>query len=377
VGIIAIGCYEECDRDQGLRDEVIAIPSDVYLLHRCRALAKELTTKKPLSRRILRGDPGADDKQYRQDVPPLTSAEIFYNDWVAGEWTTGFYTDVQGPCEYIANSDPEKIRFRIEMEYWLARIVHAHCKRPDGTPAEYHALACPTANLDGGHLAMFENEVRLLFGEADWINYHGYLREWATRIDQEVDGNYLWRPFAHWLDTIRRINRLRDAGQQIRFPGLFLGEAGTFYHPEKSKITQEDEARLVIAIAKAVAIRASLNGVRFLGATNFGFGTVGEMEPWEQRGCGSIYREAIEKMGDASSLGEGFKRAIAAGLLPAFEEGELYHFFGTDEETSMAVGRDGFATWRKETNSTTIQRDDGAIWTDRGNRGDGRFVRID
>jgi hypothetical protein len=80
--------------------------------------------------------------------------------------------------------------------------------------------------------------------------------------------------------------------------------------------------------------------------------------------------------GQTMNLGAGFKRAVAAGLLPGFGEGETWHFFGSEDETSMAVGRDGFATWRKDTNEVVVVRDDGAIFADNGNRGDGQFKRL-
>jgi hypothetical protein len=75
-------------------------------------------------------------------------------------------------------------------------------------------------------------------------------------------------------------------------------------------------------------------------------------------------------------LGPGFKRAIAAGLLPGFGENEIWHLAGTQDETSLAVGRDGFATWRRDTNEVVVVRDDGAVFADNGNRGDGQFRRL-
>lgn len=73
-------------------------------------------------------------------------------------------------------------------------------------------------------------------------------------------------------------------------------------------------------------------------------------------------------------VGEGFQKATA--LVGRWLEDETYHWPGTDREVSLAVGERGYATWRRRTNQTVVVLDDGSIWTDFGNRGDGRLKRV-
>lgn len=55
-------------------------------------------------------------------------------------------------------------------------------------------------------------------------------------------------------------------------------------------------------------------------------------------------------------------------------ESEVYHFPGTPMEFSGAVFENGYATWCKATNETVGHRSDGAIFTDKGNRGNGTTI---
>jgi len=54
----------------------------------------------------------------------------------------------------------------------------------------------------------------------------------------------------------------------------------------------------------------------------------------------------------------------------------VYHFPGTGEETSLAVTPKGYATYRKSTNRVVVVGDDGSVWDDRGNHGDGQLKRV-
>lgn len=74
------------------------------------------------------------------------------------------------------------------------------------------------------------------------------------------------------------------------------------------------------------------------------------------------------------TIGEGFKRMIA--VLGSPLEDEVYHFPGTDMETSLAVFQNGSASWRKITNETVGTRNDGAIFTDLGNNGNGQVIQV-
>ena len=55
-------------------------------------------------------------------------------------------------------------------------------------------------------------------------------------------------------------------------------------------------------------------------------------------------------------------------------EREQYHFVGTSYEESLARFQYGKATWSKTTNETFAMLDNGEVWTDRGNNGNGRDI---
>lgn len=75
-----------------------------------------------------------------------------------------------------------------------------------------------------------------------------------------------------------------------------------------------------------------------------------------------------------STVGEGFRRAT--DLIGPWREDELYHAAGTEHETSLAIGATGYAVWRRATNETIVVEDEGPIWVDRGNLGQGQLRRI-
>jgi hypothetical protein len=370
--LIGVGAYEGCAGDWNLQSEIIAIGAAWVLCHRCDGLADRLAIECPGTERILRGDEGNDGDQYDEGSPALPlndraheAAERFDRRFIAPRWVHGRYHGVQGPCEHLANSRPAGIQFRFLMEAFLGAIVHAKYRQPNGQPAIYVGLNAPTGNVDAGHLAMYEREARAFFEEVDRVGYHGYLRPWARSVADEIDGDYLYRPVRQWAAMQRRL------GMPIK--PLMLTEAGTYYHPAQSGISQEDEARLVVAISARLAYECAVAGVPYVGAAGFGFGTVGSMSDWNQRGCGPIYAEACKM----PKLGQGMRDAIAQGLLGAVSEDEIYHAAGLEDETSLAIGPDGYAVWRRETNATVVVRNDNAIFTNRGNAGTGRFVRVD
>lgn len=75
---------------------------------------------------------------------------------------------------------------------------------------------------------------------------------------------------------------------------------------------------------------------------------------------------------DEITIGEGFKRMIP--YLGAPLEDEVYHFPGTELEASLCVFANGKAMWNRASNETVGTRNDGAIFTDKGNNGDGHTV---
>lgn len=89
----------------------------------------------------------------------------------------------------------------------------------------------------------------------------------------------------------------------------------------------------------------------------------------------NIFSELYEVGGEGGmeyKIGQGFKRMI--NFLGQPLEHETYHFPGTPLETSLAVFENGTATWYKIANQTVGIRSDGAIFTDKGNQGDGTNV---
>lgn len=71
-------------------------------------------------------------------------------------------------------------------------------------------------------------------------------------------------------------------------------------------------------------------------------------------------------------VGQGFQRMIPYLGQPI--ESEVYHYPGTDNETSMAVFEYGSAMWTRKSNETLGLHIDGSVYSDLGNRGDGRTV---
>jgi len=90
---------------------------------------------------------------------------------------------------------------------------------------------------------------------------------------------------------------------------------------------------------------------------------------WDRRDEGEWGTGVVEPI-----VGEGFRKAEA--LVGPWKENEIWHFPGEEHETSMAVGARGFATWRRRTNETIVYCDNGDVWTDLGNRGNGQLVKV-
>lgn len=74
-------------------------------------------------------------------------------------------------------------------------------------------------------------------------------------------------------------------------------------------------------------------------------------------------------------VGEGFRKAET--LVGPWREDEIYHWPGTPDEVSLAVGERGFAVWCRATNETIAYvRNGQQLWADGGNVGDGRLRRV-
>lgn len=86
-----------------------------------------------------------------------------------------------------------------------------------------------------------------------------------------------------------------------------------------------------------------------------------------------VFQEQYE-VADVISIGAGFKKMIA--VLGSPLESEVWHFPGTEMETSLAVFQRGSAMWRRQTNETVGTRSDGAIFSDLGNAGNGTVIQV-
>lgn len=75
-------------------------------------------------------------------------------------------------------------------------------------------------------------------------------------------------------------------------------------------------------------------------------------------------------------VGPGFQKTL--NLIGYFTEDEVYHWWGSDHEVSLAVGERGYATWSKTSNQVTVVLWDGSIYTDGGNvpLSGGRLVKV-
>lgn len=117
---------------------------------------------------------------------------------------------------------------------------------------------------------------------------------------------------------------------------------------------------------------------RVIGCTPFG---AGPTQDWIDRNfqydnepaiC-QVFTESYPVV-DTPTIGDGLKKLIPFLGQPL--ESEVYHFAATPMETSLAVFTNGSGTWRRATNETVGQRDDGAIYTDHGNAGDGIMRQV-
>ncbi len=74
------------------------------------------------------------------------------------------------------------------------------------------------------------------------------------------------------------------------------------------------------------------------------------------------------------NVGQGFQKCVP--FIGNYIENEIYHAAGTPNETSVALAEHGYATYRKATNQTVATCDDGRVYDDLGNHGDGHMVEI-
>lgn len=112
-----------------------------------------------------------------------------------------------------------------------------------------------------------------------------------------------------------------------------------------------------------------------IGWTPFGAGAYDMWQSFEYANepvmC-QVFSELYEVGAMQVNVGAGLRKMIPYLGQPL--ESEVYHFAGTPMETSLAVFENGCATWHKSANETVGIRSDGAVFSDRGNNGDGSSV---
>lgn len=240
-----------------------------------------------------------------------------------------------------------------------ARIVADSGARPIGfnLPVANPRKVSDTAYCYNGAVALVENGG--LFG------YHNYTIP-TQQLSLELDLRHqAMKQFLPWATKWALNEGMFDHG-------IIDGHlAGWRYEP--FHVDVDFVARYTRAIAQKLAADLSVKLW-----TPFGAGVDDKWRTFEYDNAPQIvqvFQELYEVNGQDGNVnvGPGFKRMIPYLGTPL--EDEVYHFPGTPMETSLAVFQNGSAAWQKATNETVGTRaSDGAIFTDKGNNGDGHTV---
>jgi hypothetical protein len=234
------------------------------------------------------------------------------------------------------------------------------------------------ANVNGeivqsdSDIARIAYAAQVVCGECNGcIGYHGYGIPTA------------WNDEWLGLRYRRMHSELRDYhGVTARW---WLGEAGIDHgiidgrlggwRLEEFNLTSGEYAEMVRSNCQEVAKDNYVIAASFFGAG--GYYSDNPQQNWttfEYSDCHDVldvFTEQYEVMA-LPDIGSGFQKFIPYLGQPL--ENELYHFPGTEYETSMAVFENGSAMWTRATNEVVATRSDGAVFHDRGNAGDGVTV---
>lgn len=338
-----------------------AIGADSYLCHLpvSNGMADTIRAANPNAAIWGRFDAGRDDEQVDTSRPAKDEAWrwYLYIQSRVRQSPAGTFAGVVGICEWWPNT-LAALQWRADFEYWLAVSL-------EGAGIHYAWGSVPVGNLEPEQIAMFAPVIQTAWA----VNYHGYLSEGRTRLDQEQDAWHLWRPLDLWLPECRRLG--------LPFERILLGEVGTFNPWDGEGMTREEYARLCINVARAFGQRCEGERVHCLGGMGFGLGTMGAMARWNMGGTEGILAEAIrqDREGEAMPVvGEGFRKTEP--FVGPWKEDETYHAPGTPHQTSLAIGERGFAVYRSATNETIAVTDAGEILADAGNHADGVLRRV-
>lgn len=205
---------------------------------------------------------------------------------------------------------------------------------------------------------VYESVEEIITKYSGSVGYHNYTVPWRaldTDLDlrHEVMALYLPPGTRYWLNE-----GLFDRGL---IDGKLAGWRDEIFHQ-----SAEDVSRYLRRIAQRLS-----QDKRVIGYTPFGAGTASDWWTFKYDNEPVIVQVFTEmyEVADDIHIGQGFQRMIKHLGQPL--ESEVYHFAGTPMETSLAVFENGTASWYKITNETVGQRSDGAIFTDKGNQGDG------
>jgi hypothetical protein len=217
---------------------------------------------------------------------------------------------------------------------------------------------------DTSELRFIQESVSVLVEAQGAVGYHNYtvptslLDQWLDlryrRMQAELPAGTRW-----WLNE-----GFIDRGI---IDGRLSGWRDDLFH-----LSAEDAARLMRRMAQEYT-----RDLNVVGWTPFGCGAYQEWESFEYANepviC-QVLTEGYEVEGSTERrVGTGLRKMIPYIGQPL--EDEVYHFPGTPLEFSAAKFENGKATWSRDTNTTLAERtSDGAVFTDRGNRGDGVTV---
>lgn len=198
------------------------------------------------------------------------------------------------------------------------------------------------------------------------IGYHNYTIP-GNQLDKNLDlrhelmAQHLTKDISWWLNEGMYDHGIID--------GRLAGWRDETFHQ-----SAEDVSRYTRSIAQHLSADPTVIGWTPFGAgpTNDWWSFQYDNEPVILQVFTELYDVAVAPQ--PPQVGPGFQRMIPYLGMPL--ENEVYHFAGTPLETSLCVFENGVANWYRASNETVGQRSDGAIFTDRGNNGDGSTVWV-
>lgn len=135
----------------------------------------------------------------------------------------------------------------------------AYLRRMQGEGIPVVALNAGVGQLEPEHIAMLLD----IFREG-YVGAHGYLDAFARVLEDDPTPDYFRRPERKWLPVL--------AAHGLDLSRTLFTESGTYYDPERSGVSWEAYARLLIAIHEYAL------GLGMMGTCGF---TLAGYEPWQ------------------------------------------------------------------------------------------------